>query len=226
MLKQSERLDLSDNTTTDIPAHVNAYLKKNRKTIVGAEVYFENQERTFLVWTDEGETVVFYPLSLRTSLLRPFDSGISIARICPELQYLVVASKSLELAVYRLREPVSIEGNRSFRFLSHPSHIHTIGSKQLKCNVLEVEFIPTAEDGVIQFVTVDEFDEVSLQTCRKKLLGYRAQIDLLPLVFENVLMIKLATIKVASEQEPAVTATILAISSQEAVTLCLVKPYF
>lgn len=91
-----------------------------------------------------------------------------------------------------------------------------MGSKHLKCNILHVEFIPSSEDGVVQFVAVDEFDEVSIHTCKKKLLGYRSQIELLPLVFESVFMIKLTTfaLETADSTEEPQSATVLAISSQ------------
>lgn len=99
--------------------------------------------------------MIFYPLTLKNVAFKPFESGISMARICQELQYLVVASKSLELAIYRLREPICIENKRSYRFLNQPQLLHTINSDQLKCNIVGVEFIPSGENGVVQFMAVD-----------------------------------------------------------------------
>jgi hypothetical protein len=77
-----------------------------------------------------------------------------------------------------------------------------------------MEFISTEEDGVIQMVTLDEFCEVSLHTVRKKLLSQKSNIELLPLVFENVFMIKLTTVQLTTAGNEKKSATILAVSSQ------------
>lgn len=70
-------------------------------------------------------------------------------------------------------------------------------------------------------VVLDEFDEVSSVSLRKKLLSLKCQINPLAIVFQTVFMIKTSTIE--CENGPA---TILAVSSQEAVTLCLLRPHF
>lgn len=64
---------------------------------------------------------------------------------------------------------------------------------------------------------------MSIHLCKKKLWGYKTQIDLLPLVFEDVFEVKVTTIE--DVQSPS-SFTIAAISSQQAVTLCIVKPHF
>ncbi len=46
--------------------------------------------------------------------------------------------------------------------------MYKIGAKELSCNIVQVEFIPSEES--IQMVSLDEFDDVALHSIKKKLL--------------------------------------------------------
>lgn len=207
LLKQEDRAKLNDNYACYVPNHINSFIKKSRKAVVGSEVYFENQERTVAVWTREGEVILFYPMSQRTATLRPFEGEIATARISQDLQYMAVASASMELCVYRVREQISIENKKTFRFLPQPTILYTVTPKQLTCNIAQIEFIPSNDS--VEMVVLDEFDEVSSISIRKKLLSLKCQIAPLEIVFQTVFMIKTSTVQ--CENGPA---TVLAVSSQ------------
>lgn len=54
VLSQEARPALTDNYQRHMPAHINAHFRKNKKKLVGCELFFENQERTVITWTEDG----------------------------------------------------------------------------------------------------------------------------------------------------------------------------
>lgn len=54
-------MKLSHNFEKGVPYYVNNHLKKYRNVVAGVEVFYESNARTFIVWTLEGEIIIYLP---------------------------------------------------------------------------------------------------------------------------------------------------------------------